>query len=158
MRGLRQQLACEDRSALGVLDLDHPEVRIARDLARDVGVGRGLVDRRVAGAAEPAELARGAAGLRQHGEAAVAPVELDQDGAGFIVAAARDRDRDRLPGAEPHRRLHEDARLEANFTHRSGAARRQRLPYARSLARLRASRMTRSTLAASSMRSNAGAM
>src|SRR6202035_3269770 len=96
---LLDHLTGEDRPAFAVFDLNHPEIGVPPDLAGDVGVGRRLVDRCRAGRAQPGEIAQRGAGLRQHGDTALELVEFDQDGAGILVAATRDDDRDGMHGA-----------------------------------------------------------
>ena len=88
-----QDLAVEDRAALAVLDLDHPEIGIALELTGDIGVGGLLIDESLAGCPDPGAFSVFAAGLSQYGETEIAAIELEQYGAGVLVAPSRHRDR-----------------------------------------------------------------
>jgi len=110
-RGLDHLLG-EGQPAGRILDLDHPQIGIAVDLARDIGVGGLLVDRRGAGAGEPGAAAVGVAHLGKHAEARAHQVLLDQDRAGIVVAVAPDRRHQPAHGAGADGGLHAQPRLE----------------------------------------------
>jgi len=83
----------KDRAAFAVLDLDDPEVGIALDLTGDIGVGGLLIDESLAGCPDPGAFSVFAAGLSEYGETEIEAIELDQYGAGILVAAPPDGDR-----------------------------------------------------------------
>src|SRR5258708_38219942 len=87
---------------LAILDLEHPEVGIARDLAGDVGVGLGFGHRIRPGAAAPRRFAVERARLGVDGDAGLEAVELHQHRARIGIAATNDRRRNESPIAEPH--------------------------------------------------------
>ena len=86
----------EEMSSRPIFDLDDPEIGIAFDLTGDVGFGGLLIDGRGPGSAQPTELALEAAGLSEHDETVLKLIELDQDGTGIGIAAARHDHRNRL--------------------------------------------------------------
>ena len=83
----------KNRAALAVLDLDDPEIGIALDLAGDIGVGGLLIDESLAGCPDPSAFSVFSAGLSEYGETEIEAIELDQDGAGVLVAPPRHRNR-----------------------------------------------------------------
>src|SRR5215510_5806439 len=70
------QLAVEGVAAGAVLDLDDPQVGVALDGARDIGVGLGLRHQLAGERGEPAEPAVEIAGLSQDAAATLQQVEL----------------------------------------------------------------------------------
>src|SRR3546814_739237 len=96
--------------SLAVLDLDDPDVGIARDRAADIGVRLGLDDRRAVEGGEPGQAAVDIARLGEDAAAAVALVELEDDGAALPLAPAHHRRRDPVhrsaadTGADPELR------------------------------------------------------
>jgi len=83
----------KDRAALAVLDLDDPEIGIALELAGDIGVGGLLIDESLAGCPDPSAFSVFAAGLSEYGETEIEAIELEQDGAGVVVAPLYHRNR-----------------------------------------------------------------
>src|SRR5260370_4599085 len=99
-----KHLAVELVGAFAVLDLEHPEIGIACDLAGDVGVGVGLRHRVGPGAAASGRFAVERARLGGDGDARLEAVELHQPRAGLGIAAPPHGGRNERAIAEPHLR------------------------------------------------------
>jgi propionyl-CoA carboxylase alpha chain len=84
-----------------VLDLDGPQVRVEIALARDIGVGLGLVDRVRSGRAHPGERLVHLAQRRQHHGPSGLADQFDQHHAGIRIAAMQHIKRDRMQVADP---------------------------------------------------------
>src|SRR5260370_21759250 len=109
-----KHLAVELVGAFAVLDLEHPEIGIARDLAGDVGVGVRLGHWIGAGAAAPGRFAVERARLGVDGDAGLEAVELHQHRAGVGIAAPHHGGRNERAIAEPHLRAHPQLGVETH--------------------------------------------
>ncbi len=76
----------ERQPAVPIFDLDNPQVPVAFDLPRDIGVGRRLGDRLGPGRLHPGRVAGGGPDLAQNAKPQIAEILFDQNGAGVLIA------------------------------------------------------------------------
>lgn len=114
------QLGLEGREQVGRGELHNPEIRVALQLSRNIGIGCVLVDTVGSGGAHPGGGAVGGADLGEDADA-VAVAQDDEDSAGVGVAFAQDGAGPSVGVAEAERGLDPEAGFEPGFFAHGGS-------------------------------------
>jgi len=98
-----------------ILDFDHPKVGVSPTLTLDVSIGVWFGDGRWARRLHPEKFAISPARLGENYTASIAGIEFQQNGAGIVVAAGDDSDRNRSKITAPDQGLDPYSRFQPRF-------------------------------------------